>query len=384
MNEVRIPFNKLHSTGEEIQLINEVLNSGIKGISTDFISKCQNNFNKMFSFTNSLLTHSCTGALEMIALLIDVKKGDEIILPSYTFVSTANSFALRGAKLVFADCRPDFPNLDEESIEELITEKTKAIVIVHYGGVACEMETLQKICVKHNLFLIEDAAHAITGKYKGLNLGGIGDFGAFSFHSTKNVSSGEGGLLIINRPEYTKRAEIIWEKGTNRLEYNRKLVNKYEWVGLGSSFLPSEITAAMLYGQIQNIDKIQENRKYAWNYYFDSLSKFVSKYQFNLPDIKSYADHNAHVFFLLLNSEEERNNLKEYLAEGGVIAQSHYLPLHLSPYYKSQHDGRKMSNAVRYSKHLLRLPLYSGLSILEQDYIIELIIKFFNSVSSSR
>jgi len=291
-----IPFNKPFFTGQETEYIKQAVSSGkISGNGT-FTNKCQNFFEKKYGFKKCLLTNSCTDALEMSAILCDIQPGDEVIVPSYTFVSTANAFVLRGAKIVFADSRLDHPGIDESKIERLITSRTKMIVPVHYAGVACNMDVIMEIAKRHHLFVVEDAAQAIDSYYKGRPLGGIGHIGCFSFHETKNIQCGEGGMIVINDERFCKRAEIIWEKGTNRAEFFRGEVNKYGWVDIGSSFLPSEITAAFLFAQIEHLDEIQTRRKQIWNTYYDEL-KTLEKLNFlKLPYTPEYASNNGHLF----------------------------------------------------------------------------------------
>lgn len=384
MSDYRIPFNKPYFIGTEIDFILDAIKRNSISGNGFYTQQSHNFFAKKFAFENSLLTSSCTDALEMSSLAIDIQPGDEVILPSFTFVSTANAFALRGAKLVFADCRSDFPNLDESKLEALITNRTKAIVLVHYAGVACNMDTILNIAKKYNLIVVEDAAHAITSKYNGKFLGGLGDFGTLSFHETKNITSGEGGLLIVNNPNFISKTEIIWEKGTNRKDFSLGKVAKYEWLSLGSSFLPSELNAAFLFAQLNKLDEIQQKRKQSWNYYYDGLSLLEKKGNIELPHIPEYAEHNAHLFFILCKSLKERNELLKFLNKRGIQAITHYLPLHESPFYTEKHDGRILPNTQKFCDQILRLPMYYGLKEEEQRYIIESIKIYFNVSASHR
>lgn len=374
---IQIPFNKPYLTGNELQYIQEAVNSGKISGNGNFTKKCQLFFEHTYHFKKTLLTTSCTDALEMSAILCNIQPGDEIILPSYTFVSTANAFALRGAKLVFADSSSENPNMDSSLIEELITEKTKAIVPVHYAGIACEMGHIQTIAKKHNLFIVEDAAQAIDSYYKGVPLGSLGHLSTFSFHETKNVISGEGGMLVINNEAFEKRAEIIWEKGTNRTEFFRGETSKYGWVDIGSSFLPSELISAFLFAQLENITQIQNKRAKIWQLYYDSLMPLVDNRGLRLPVIPSYATNNAHMFYIICTSIEERTALINYLKAHGILAVFHYLSLHKSEYFKDKHDGRDLYNSDLYSDRLVRLPLFYELSFASQEFIIDKINAFY-------
>ncbi len=360
-----IPFNKPYISGRETEYIADAVKRGKISGNGDYTKMCQNFFEERYGFPKTLLTTSCTDALEMCALLLDIAPGDEVILPSYTFVSTANAFALRGAKLVFADSRADQPNIDETEIEELITPKTKAIVIVHYAGVTCDMDAFRDICDRHDLVLIEDAAQAIDSYYLDVPLGSLGDLATFSFHETKNIISGEGGMLVINNELYKRKAEIVWEKGTNRAEFFRGEVDKYGWQDLGSSFLPSEITAAFLWAQLENIEDIQMRRLSLWEQYNDGLSAFPNR-KFSRPIIPEYATKNGHLYYILCQDIETRTELIQYLKAHGIHAVFHYLSLHSSPYYADKHDGRVLPNSDRYTETLLRLPLYYELESVEK------------------
>lgn len=374
-----INFNKPFVTGKELLYIEEALKTGKLSGNGVFTSRCQNLLCEKYQFGKTLLTSSCTDALEMTAILSQIKQGDEVIIPSFTFVSTALAFVRQGAKIVFADSSQNHPNINADSLEELITPRTKAIAVVHYAGVACDMEKIESICRKHNLILVEDAAQAIDSYYKDRALGTIGDFACFSFHETKNIISGEGGALVVNNAQYNKRAEIVWEKGTNRTAFFRGEVNKYGWVDIGSSFLPSEITAAFLYAQLQNIDLIQDKRIKLWNRYYKNLYSLQSEGYIALPFIPNYSTNNAHMFYLVCKSLEDRTNLISYLKKNEIMAVFHYQSLHKSPFYINKHDGRELSNSDWYSDCLLRLPLYFELSFSEVDFISEIIIDFFKT-----
>jgi dTDP-4-amino-4,6-dideoxygalactose transaminase len=358
-----IPFNKPFLTGKETAYIEEAVKSGKISGNGEFTKKCQSFFESNFGIKKALLTTSCTDALEMAAILIDIKEGDEVIMPSYTFVSTANAFVLRGAKIVFADSRKDHPNIDETKLEALITSKTKAIVPVHYAGIACEMDTIMDLARKYNLYVIEDSAQAIDSYYtdkKGVKraLGSIGHLAAFSFHETKNIISGEGGLLAINDVKFIERAEIIWEKGTNRSSFFRGEVDKYGWVDIGSSFLPSEIIAAFLWAQLENLEKIQTKRRAIWNSYFDQLNEWAYSNKIELPKILNGASNNAHMFYLVCHSLEQRTKLLAHLKQNNILAVFHYISLHKSPFYQSKHQGGDLPETDRFTDCLLRLPLF--------------------------
>jgi dTDP-4-amino-4,6-dideoxygalactose transaminase len=358
-----IPFNKPYLTGKETAYIEDAVKSGKISGNGEFTMKCQTYFESNYGIKKALLTTSCTDALEMAAILIDIKDGDEVIMPSYTFVSTANAFVLRGAKIVFADSRKDHPNLDETKLEALITSKTKAIVPVHYAGIACEMDTIMDLANKYNLYVIEDAAQAIDSYYTDRNgvkkaLGSIGHLAAFSFHETKNIIAGEGGLLAVNDDEFIERAEIIWEKGTNRSSFFRGEVDKYGWVDIGSSFLPSEIIAAFLWAQLENLEKIQTKRKEIWNNYFDQLNEWAQENKIELPKIPKEATNNAHMFYLVCNSLEQRTKLLAYLKQHSILAVFHYISLHKSPFYLAKYQGDDLPETDRFTDCLLRLPLF--------------------------
>jgi dTDP-4-amino-4,6-dideoxygalactose transaminase len=373
-----IRFNKPYQTGHELEYIRDAMERGRLAGNGDYTQKCQSFFEERYGFSKTLLTSNCTQALEMSGVLMDIGPGDEVIMPSYTFVTTANAFVLLGAHVVFADSLPDHPNLDGESLEELITERTKAIVAVHYGGMACDMDRIMRIADKQGLFVVEDAAQAIDSYFKGERpLGSIGHFGAFSFHETKNINAGEGGMLAINDETYHRRADIVWEKGTNRAEFFRGEVDKYGWVDKGSSFLPSELTAAFLYAQLEELDFIQSERKKLWRAYWEGLSDLAELGKLELPKITEHASNNAHLFYLVTASLDERERLREHLEEQGIKAVIHYQSLHQSPYYQDQHDGRELPNADRFSDRLLRLPFFIELSEEEREWIVGKVKGFF-------
>lgn len=372
-----IPFNKPYLTGKETQYIEEAVKSGKISGNGIFTKKCQDFFETNYNIKKALLTTSCTDALEMAAILINIQEGDEVIMPSYTFVSTANAFVLRGAKIVFADSMPNHPNIDASKIEALITPKTKAIVPVHYAGVSCDMDTIMDLAKKCNLFVIEDAAQAIDSYFTGKDgkkkaLGSIGHLAAFSFHETKNIIAGEGGLLAINDEQFINRAEIIWEKGTNRSSFFRGEVDKYGWVDIGSSFLPSEIIAAFLWAQLENLEKIQTKRKEIWNDYFTKLNNWAKENEIWLPELPVYATNNAHMFYLVCKNLEQRTQLIEKLKSNNIMAVFHYISLHKSPFYQDKHDGRILPETDRFTDTLVRLPFFYEQNV---DKIIEVLLK---------
>jgi len=358
-----IPFNKPFLTGRETIYIKQAVESGKISGNGIFTKKCHDFFQEKYGFKKCLLTTSCTDALEMAALLLNIQQGDEVIIPSYTFVSTANPFVLRGAKIVFADSMQNNPNIDADKIEPLITSKTKAIVLVHYAGVACDMDKVMEIANRYHLFVVEDAAQAINSFYTGSDgikkpLGSIGHLAAFSFHETKNIISGEGGMLVINDDQFMKRSEIIWEKGTNRSAFFRGEIDKYGWVDIGSSFLPSEVVAAFLFAQLEHLDEIQIKRIELWNLYYELLKPLAERGVIQLPDLPLYASNNAHIFYILFPDAEKRNKCIRYLKENEILSVFHYLSLHKSPYFHQKHDERKLTETDRYSETLLRLPMY--------------------------
>ena len=376
-----IPFNKPYLTGKEMQYIEDAVKSGKISGNGLFTKKCQEFFEKEFGFKKTLLTTSCTDALEMAAILADIKEGDEVIVPSFTFVSTALAFVRQGADIVFADSYSNNPNIDADQIEALITKKTKAIVVVHYAGVACDMDKIMSIANKHGLIVIEDAAQAIDSYYISKDgtkkaLGSIGHLSAFSFHETKNIISGEGGMLCINDDRFIQRAEIIWEKGTNRSQFFRGEVDKYSWVDTGSSFLPSEIISAFLWAQIENMRDIQDKRIKIWNRYYEGLSSFepVSIKKPKLPLIPEYATNNAHMFYLVCDNVDDRTKFIQHLKDKGILSVFHYLSLHKSSYYE-KYSTRKseLPNSDMFSDCLVRLPLFYELTDEQVEYIINTI-----------
>lgn len=374
---MQIPFNKPYLTGKELDYIKNAVSIGKISGNGYFTQKCQEFFQEQYRFKKCLLTTSCTDALEMAAILCNIKPGDEVIVPSYTFVSTANAFVLRGAEIVFAESKENHPGIDESRIESFITPRTKLIVPVHYGGIACDMDIIMDIANRHNLLVVEDAAQSVDSFYKDRPLGGIGHLGCFSFHETKNIQCGEGGMLVINDERFIKRAEIIWEKGTNRAEFFRGEVNKYGWVDIGSSFLPSEVTAAFLWAQIENIDEIQNRRKNLWDLYFEELKPLADKGYFTLPAIPRYGTNNAHLFYLVCHSLEERTKLIGHLKMYDVMAVFHYISLHASDYYIQKHESCFLPNCDQFADCLVRLPLFYELEEEKVRYISGLIKQFY-------
>ena len=377
---MNIPFNKPHLTGKEVHYMYQAVFNGKLSGNGEYTKRSQAFFEQRYGFRKCLLTTSGTDALEMCAMLCDLQRGDEVIIPSYTFVSTALAFLREGAKVVFADSMKRNPNLDAETLESLITPRTKVIVPVHYAGVACDMDAIMAVAEKHNLLVVEDAAQAIDSyytsniKHQTLPLGGIGHLAAFSFHETKNITAGgEGGLLVVNDERFVHRAEILWEKGTNRAEFFRGAVNKYGWVDMGSSFLPAEINAAFLWAQLENLDEIQTKRKQLWNRYYELLKPLAEKGYFQLPDIPEYASNNAHMFYLTFPSLEARTALIKHLKENDIMAVFHYLSLHSSAYYADKHDGRALPECDRYADTLVRLPMFYDLSLNDVNHICALI-----------
>ena len=375
-----IPFNKPYLTGKEAHYMYQAVYTGKLSGNGLFTQKCQKYFENKYGFMKTLLTTSCTDALEMCAILCNVQPGDEVIVPSYTFVSSALAFVRQGAKIVFADSMTSNPNIDADKLEALITPKTKVIVPVHYAGVACDMDKIMEIANRHNLLVVEDAAQAIDSYYKGRPLGSIGHLSAFSFHETKNIIAGEGGLLAINDERFIRRAEIIWEKGTNRSEFFRGEVNKYGWVDTGSSFLPSEVIAAFLWAQLENMEEIQNRRKVIWSKYHEGLKELEVKRLIRLPKIPEYATNNAHMFYLVCNSLEERSALIKYLKNKNVLSVFHYLSLHLSKYHTDNNTNiPNLPECDRYADCLIRLPMFFELKDEEIELIISYIYQFYNN-----
>ena len=420
-----IPFNQPHLTGKEAHYMYQAVYNGKLSGNGEFTKRCQQFFEQRYGaeavdnngikpFRKCLLATSGTDALEMCAMLCDLKPDDEVIIPSYTFVSTALAFLREGAKVVFADSMKRNPNIDADKIESLITPRTRVIVPVHYAGVACDMDKIMSLAEKYNLLVVEDAAQAIDSYFKmseyrdngiteyrdnGITecrnngmptyrndeslkpLGGIGHLAAFSFHETKNITAGgEGGLLVVNDEQFVRRAEIIWEKGTNRAEFFRGEVNKYGWVDMGSSFLPAEINAAFLWAQLENLDEIQAKRKQLWDCYYERLKPLADKGCFSLPDIPDYATNNAHMFYLIMPDLNARTALIKHLKDNGVLSVFHYLSLHSSAYYADKHDGRPLPKCDRYADTLLRLPMFYDLTMQEVVEITDLIYTFFGKI----
>lgn len=374
-----IPFNKPFLTGKEAHYMYQAVYTGKLSGNGVFTKKCQHFFESKYGIKKALLTTSCTDALEMCTILCDVKPGDEVIVPSYTFVSSALAFVRQGAKIVFADSYSNQPNIDPDKIETLITPRTRVIVPVHYAGVACDMDKIMDIASRHNLIVVEDAAQAIDSYYKGRPLGSIGHLAAFSFHETKNIIAGEGGLLAINDEQFIRRAEIIWEKGTNRAEFFRGEVNKYGWVDTGSSFLPSEIIAAFLWAQLENLEIIQAKRKLLWEEYYRLLKPLEKQGKLQLPIIPDYATNNAHMFYLICKNLIERTALITKLKDSGIGAVFHYLSLHTSPYYLNKHDGRELPYCDRYADCLVRLPMFYELELSDVNRICDTISLFYSN-----
>ena len=373
-----IRFNVPPFTGKEMDYIKQAVeNQKICG-DGEFTKKCNEWIENKTGTAKALLTTSCTHATEMAAILSNIKPGDEVIMPSYTFVSTADAFVLRGAKAVFVDVRPDTMNIDENLIEDAITEKTRAIVPVHYAGVSCEMDKIMEIAKNHNLMVIEDAAQGIMSEYKGKALGTFGDYGCFSFHETKNFSMGEGGALLIRDAENIEHAEIVREKGTNRAKFFRGQIDKYTWVDAGSSYLPSELNAAYLYAQLELANEITEDRMRTWNMYFDAFEELENKERIERPFVPTDCKHNAHMFYLKCKDLEERSALIKFLGDNGILAVFHYIPLHGAPAGKQfgRFNGEDIYT-TKESERLVRLPLYYGLKEEETEYIIGKVKEFY-------
>lgn len=380
--QYQIPFNKPFIAGNELKYIQQSVESGKISGDGIFTKRCHSFFEQRYGFKKVLLTTSCTDALEMAALLLNIQPHDEIIAPSFTFVSTVNAFVLRGAKIVFADSLNNQPNIDENTIEHLITPKTKAIVVVHYAGVACNMEKILDIAQKHQLFIIEDAAQAIDSFYTFANgekkpLGSIGHLATFSFHETKNVIAGEGGMIVVNDEQFDARAEIIREKGTNRAAFFRGEIDKYGWVDIGSSFLPSDIIAAFLFAQLEHLEPIQKKRIAIWNLYWQNLQPLAEMNMLKLPEIPEYATNNGHMFYVVCNSLSERNDLIQHLKAAGIYAVFHYQSLHKSYFHLQNNSLQHLPNSDRFSECLLRLPLFYELTNEQVNFICSKIIAFF-------
>ncbi len=379
MSDKFIRFNRPSAVGREVEYIKQAIANGQLSGDGPFSKRCHEWLEDRFGVEKALLTHSCTAALEMSALLADIEPDDEVILPSYTFVSTANAFVLRGARLRFVDIRRDTKNMDETQVERLITDKTKAIVPVHYAGISCEMDAIMALAENYGLVVIEDAAQAIFSTYKGRPLGSIGHFGCFSFHGTKNLVAGEGGALLVNDVQFGDRAEIIREKGTNRTQFFRNVVNKYTWVDAGSSYLPSELVAAFLFAQFEEWEAIQERRMAIWNRYRDELEELAIAGKIELPHVPADCSHNAHMFYIMLPTAAQRTALIEGLLNAGVRAVFHYIPLHSSPmglqHTLAEQEPLPVTDLV--AARLLRLPIYNDFSEEQQGYVIDHVKKFF-------
>jgi dTDP-4-amino-4,6-dideoxygalactose transaminase len=374
---MEIPFNRPLVLGTEQALLSEVFDSKRFAGNGSFGIRVQQELEKQFGYQKTLLTTSCTSALELSALLLNIGEGEEVIIPSYAFVTTANAFANRGAKIVFADSRPDHPSIDELRVEELITPRTKAIVALHYGGVSCEMDTLKAVADKHSIHLIEDNAQGIGCYYKSQPLGGIGTLGALSFHETKNIHCGEGGAIFINDPALIPRAEIVWDMGTNRQEFKDGKTNNYGWVDLGSSFYPSALNAAFLLAQLPKVEEVNARRVGLWNNYFEAFDVLENQGKIERPKIPAYANHNGHTFYLLAESKSQRNELIAHLTEKGIAATFHFQALHRSTYFSVKHDGKALLSADLFTDRLVRLPLFFDLTKEDQNRVIEGVKQFF-------
>ena len=381
----QIPFNQPFIIGKELYYISQAVLNGHLAGNGMFTHKCQELIESTYGGAKVLLTTSCTSALEMAAILCNVNPGDEVILPSFTFVSTANAFVLRGARPVFVDIRSDTLNMDEELIEAAITPRTRLICPVHYAGVGCEMDRILQLARDRNLRVVEDAAHAMDSAYKGRSLGTLGDLGTYSFHETKNFISGEGGALLINDPALLERAEIVWEKGTNRSQFFRGEVDKYTWVDIGSSYLPSELIAAFLYAQLENAEQITRKRLAAWDYYFAGLESLQADGFLRLPIIPSECKHNAHMFYILLENGRIRDELMAYLKRAGISPVFHYIPLHSSPMGVKYgfHEGQ-LPVTESISERLLRLPLFFEIAPEQQRRVIDRIHQYFGRDSTHK
>tara|TARA_B100000886_G_scaffold338880_1_gene302771 strand:- start:50 stop:1195 length:1146 start_codon:yes stop_codon:yes gene_type:complete len=376
---LKIPFNKPYVTDNEFKYLKEAYEKRQLAGDGYFTNKCHLWLEQRTGCHKALLTHSCTAALEMAALLLDIKEGDEVIMPSYTFVSTANAFALRGGVPIFVEIRKDNLNINEEMIESAITEKTKAIVPVHYAGNSCEIERIIDIAKRYNLFVVEDAAQGVMSEYKGKALGTFGDIGCLSFHETKNIISGEGGAILINNKKFVKRAEYIREKGTNRSQFSRGEISKYTWIDIGSSYLPGELVAAFLWAQMQSSNSITNKRIKIWNQYHKILEKFEEKNLLIRPTISPDCKHNAHMYYIILNNENIRNKFIKYMNELQIGCVFHYIPLHSSPFYKKNYKNQNLPITSNLASRIVRLPLWPGLE-KDLEFVIESFIKFFNNI----
>ena len=380
MRQAPIPFNLPHATGKEFDYIREAIASGQLAGDGVFTKRCQQWLRETTGAKKTLLTHSATAALEMCALLLDYGPGDEVIMPSYTFVSTANAFALRGGVPVFVDVRPDTLNIDEALVEAAITDRTKAICVVHYAGVSAEMDAIQDIARRHGLAVVEDAAQGLMSTYKGRPLGGIGELGAISFHETKNVISGEGGALTVNDERFTARSEVLWQKGTNRQAYFRGEVDKYTWVDVGSSFLAGELVAAFLWAQLENAREITQHRLALWERYHKAFDRAEQEGKLRRPIVPAHCEHNAHMYYLLTPTFEIRQHLLKTLKAAGIYGVFHYIPLHSSP--AGQRFGRTSGSldvTTELADRLVRLPMYFGLQEAQVDEVVDIVLKTLTS-----
>lgn len=372
-SKAHIFFNRPYVAGKEAENVQHVLASRKFSGDGVFTRNCEQYFEQKFGFHKALLTPSCTHSLEMAALLLNIQPGDEVIMPSYTFVSTANAFALRGAKIVFADSCKSHPNVNTEQVAGLVSPKTKAIVVVHYAGMGCDMDSLSEIGIP----IVEDAAHSVDSKYKGKYLGSIGSIGTISFHETKNVTCGEGGLITINDQSLQERADVIREKGTNRKSFSRGEINHYNWVDLGSSYLLSEFSAAVLSAQLDELARTQMKRIALWNRYQHNLGALASEGKIGVPVIPEGAMSNGHLYYIMCNSLDERTEMMKHLSKNGIDAVFHYMSLHASPYFAKKHDGRQLPNSDRFMNCLLRLPMYYDLEIADVDRVCDAVSRFY-------
>lgn len=377
-----IPFNKPYIVGPETEYVQESFKNLKLSGDGPFTRRCEQFFQAQYGFKKCLLTTSCTDALEMAAILCDLKPGDEVIMPSYTFVSTANAFLLRGAKIIFADAEPGYPNMDISHVERLITPKTRVLVVVHYAGVACDMDAVERLVKQHNLILVEDAAHSIDAHYKNQPLGSFGHLATFSFHETKNIVCGEGGLLVVNDDAFIKRAEILREKGTDRSAFFRGEVDKYNWRDIGSSFLPADYVAAFLWGQLENLRDIQDKRLHVWDRYYEAFSDLAKTGRVQIPSVRDGAIQNAHLFFLVCQSLNERNALMARLKAQQIMTTFHYVPLDESPCYQSlpkelQGPSGSLKQTQRYGECLMRLPLHAHMSDADIDRVCAAVLDFY-------
>jgi dTDP-4-amino-4,6-dideoxygalactose transaminase len=370
-----IPFNKPIITGKEQEYLNKAIKNGRFSGNGEFTQKCCKILEQKIGCAKAIMTPSCTGALEMAGLLCNIRPGDEVIMPSFTFVTTASAFALRGAEIVWCDIREDTKNIDETKIESLITVRTKVVAVVHYAGVACQMDAIRDICSRHNLFLVEDAAQAVDCSFDSVSLGRFGDLAALSFHETKNIQCGEGGALLVNNPDMVERAQFLRDKGTDRCHFDQGMVDKYTWVELGSSFLMSELQAAFLYPQLLDSVNISKNRLKSWNYYYRLFEDQLLPQ--NLPTIPANVEHSGHMFYIMSNTLQQLQKLIEFLKEHGIMAIFHYVPLHKAPIWKGKYNHVSLPVTDQVSETLLRLPLYYDMTREEVEYVAKYVLLFF-------